>query len=276
MIDGIKASQIKRLFPSPLMDYTKGDKLLVISISDLHMNLRASVLTTGNEYNCKIAEDIFYKTLTDILTRVSCYKFKKIIFTIGGDMMNADNLSNTTKKGTPQDCDKHLYDAYENLLRMTITAIDNLTAYAPVDVIHIPGNHDETVGWQFAKVIEAYYHDSEYVTVDSSPQFRKYYTFGNTLFMFAHDADVKKLPKIIPDECRDIWSQIKYTDVFLQHLHSEQVLSEDHNMRIQRLPTISASSEWSAQNGYSSKRQCKSFIYDYEDGLSDVIYTTIK
>ena len=274
MFDKLKNENIKYI--APAAKYLDGDKLLVISISDLHMNLQASIATAGNDYNCEIAEDIFNQVIADILGKVDQYCFNRIVFTIGGDMLNADNLNNTTTKGTPQSCSEHLYDAYEKLLRMVIAAIDNLLLKAPVDVIHIPGNHDETVGWQFAKIIEAYYRINDYVTVDTSPRARKYYKFGNTLLVFAHDADVKALPKIIPDEARDIWSDIAYTDVFLQHLHSEQILSEDHHMRIQRLPTISANSKWSADKGYSSKRQCKSFIYDAQDGLETVLYTTIK
>ena len=47
-------------------------------------------------------------------------------------------------------------------------------------------------------------------------------------------------------------------------------------MRIQRLPTISAKSKWTNDKGFNSKRQCKSFIYDIDDGLTDVLYTPIK
>ena len=47
-------------------------------------------------------------------------------------------------------------------------------------------------------------------------------------------------------------------------------------MRIQRLPTISAKSNWAVDKGFGSKRQCKTFIYDKEDGLTDVLYTSIK
>ena len=81
---------------------------------------------------------------------------------------------------------------------------------------------------------------------------------------------------LIADEAREYWSDVDTTEVFLQHLHTENVLMEEFNMRIQRLPTISAKSKWTTDNGYSSKRQCKTFIFDIEDGLTDVIYTPIK
>jgi hypothetical protein len=193
-------------------------------------------------------------------------------------MLNADNLNNTTTKGTPQSCDIHLFDAYERLSAMTIKAIDILLdkVKAPIEVIYIPSNHDLTSGFKLAKYIQAWFRNDSRVSVDYSPFPRKYVVFGKTLFVFAHDENVKNLPRIIADEARQYWSFIETTEVFLQHLHSEQILLEANNMRIQRLPTISARGEWTVSKGYGSKRQCKSFIFDLEDGMTDVIYTPIK
>ena len=280
--DDIKAffDNLDRNYSQPthkiVHNYLSGDKLLLIDISDLHLNLQASMLTTGNEYNCDIAEELFFYVLNDILSRTQLYTFEKIIFTIGGDFFNSDTLSNTTTKGTPQTDDVHMFDAYERGCTMTIKAIDMLKEFAPVDVIYISGNHDYVSSWKMAKFIEAWFRNEDLVKVDTSPLPRKYVKFGETLFVFAHDGDLKTLPKLIPDEARSYWSDIKYTEVFLQHLHSEQVLMEDNNMRIQRLPTISAKSKWTNDKGYNSKRQCKSFIYDKNNGLTDVLYTIIK
>jgi hypothetical protein len=257
---------------------TVKSKCLVVNISDLHMNLYASEMTTGNEYNCGKATDCYNKVIHDIVTSelVTRGDIEQVWFTIGGDMLNADNQGGTTTKGTPQDNEVHLFEAFELMLTLVQQAIEALSDIAPVRVIYVPGNHDETVGWQFAKVIEAYYRNEPRVTVDTSPMGRKYYTYGNTLFMFAHDADVKKLPLIIADEARDKWSETVFTDVFLQHLHSEQVLLEDHHMRIQRMPTISGASKWTYDNGFSSHRQHKTFLYDKETGLRSVLYTSIE
>ena len=257
-------------------DYLTGDKLLLIDIADLHLNLSATMLTTGNEYNCDIAERLFFYVINDVLSRTQSYKFNKIIFTIGGDFLNTDNLQNNTTKGTPQDVDTHMFDACERAYAMTIKAIDILADIAPVDVIYIAANHDLVSSWKLSKHIQAWFRNDCRVNVDTTPLPRKYVKFGNTLFVFAHDGDVKNLPKLIADEAREYWSDIGFTEVLLQHLHSEQLLMEENNMRIQRLPTISAKSKWANDKGYNSKRQCKSFIYDKDDGLTDVIYTTVK
>ncbi len=257
-------------------EYLKGNKCLLIDIADLHLNLQATMFSTGNEYNCEIAEKLFFYVISDILSRVEKYQFNKIIFCIGGDMLNGDNLSGSTTKGTPQDSDLLYFDAIEKLYEMTIKAIDILKQKAPVDVIYISANHDELSGYKLAKFIDAWFRNDENVTVDYSPLPRKYVKFGRTLFAFAHDGNIKTLPRLIADEARKYWSDIDTTEVFLQHLHTEQVLTEEYNMRIQRLPTISAKSNWSVNKGFGSKRQCKTFIFDIEDGLTDVLYTPIK
>lgn len=256
--------------------YLEGDKLLLIDISDLHMNLQASMFTTGNEYNCKIAEKLFFYVIEDIVTRTKQYSFNEIVFVIGGDMLNADSITGTTTKGTPQNNDVFYYDACEKLYAMTIKAIDILKNFAPVNVIYCMGNHDEVTGYKLAKYIDAWFRNDDKVFVDYSPMARKYKLFGNTLMCFAHDGKVQTLPALIADEARAYWAQAETVEVFLQHLHTEKVLLEDNNIRIQRLPTISGRSKWSSDKGYSSKRQCKTFIFDKENGLSEVLYTPIR
>ncbi len=256
-------------------NYLKGDKLLLIDIADLHYNLQASLFTTNNDYDVDIAEHNFMKVLTDIINRTNMYKFEKILFVIGGDMMNSDNLKNATTKGTPQDNQLHYYDACEKLYELTIKAINTLSQIAPVNVLHVPGNHDEVTGYTLAKFVDAWYNNINTINVDYKPLPRKYVKYGNTLLCFMHDGKVKDIPALISNEAREYWSQVNTVEVFLQHLHTEQILLENHNIRIQRLPTISGNSKWTNDSGYNSKKQCKSFIFDKEDGLTDVLYTNI-
>lgn len=254
----------------------QGDKCLLIDIADLHMNLQSTMFVTGNEYNCDIAEKLFFEVIEDVINRTRVYDFEKIIFIIGGDMMNADNIGGTTLHGTPQDNELHYYDAYERLCAMTIKAIDYLKDYSCVDVIYVTGNHDETTGFKLAKYVDAWFRNDERVLVDYSPIPRKYRVYGNTLMCFAHTGDIKKLPAVISNEAREYWSQVEMTEVFLQHLHSEMILLEENNIRIQRLPTISGRSKWTNDSGFLSKRQCKSFVFDKTEGLIDILYTPIR
>lgn len=257
------------------VSYGCGDALLVIPMSDLHFNLQATLFTTGNEYNCQIAEQLFFDVISDAIEQSKDYKISKIVLTIGGDMMNADGPTNTTTRGTPQDCDLSYYDACERMYAMTVKAVDMLSHVAPVHVVYVPGNHDNLTGYKLAKYVDAWFRDDADIDVDISPKPRKYFVFGKTLFVFAHDGDIKTLPQLIADEARSVWSDIDFTEVMLQHLHSEQILSEKYAMRIQRLPSVCGLSKWANDSGYRSTKQCKSFVYDKDKGLRRTIYTPV-
>ena len=261
--------------PHKLPEWGEGDKLLLIPLSDLHFNMQATMFNSGNEYDCDSAEKMFFHVIRDILDETTHYRFQRILFTIGGDQMDADSPANATTKGTPQNCDKHYWDACEQMYDMTVKAVDLLASRAPVTVIYVPGNHDKQTGYKLAKYVDAWFRNDERVTVDYSPLPRHYYVFGNTLFVFTHDADVRRLQKLIPDEARDVWGDVQYTEVFLQHLHSEALLFEENNMRAERLPTPVARSVWANEKGYRALRQCKSFVYDELYGRRAVIHTVI-
>jgi UDP-2,3-diacylglucosamine pyrophosphatase LpxH len=249
--------------------------MLLIDIADLHMNLQTSILTTGKDYNCDIAESLFFYVINNILNGTRNYSFEEITFIIGGDMLNADGLTGTTTKGTAQDNDVSYYDAYERLCAMTIKAIDILKNRCRVNVIYVMGNHDEVTGFKLAKYIDAWFRNDDSVHVDYKPIARKYKLYGRTLLVFAHDGKANKLPAVIANEARAYWSHVDTVEVFLQHLHHEEVLVEDNNIRIQRLPTISPNSKWSTDKGFGAKRQCKSFIFDKRYGMTEVFYTPI-
>lgn len=261
--------------PKKMDGWGDGDKLLLVPISDLHFNMLASIFNSGNEYNCDLAEEMFFHIIQDVLNETARYDLKRIVFTIGGDQMDADGVGNTTTKGTPQHCDKHYWDACEQIYAMTVKAVDLFAERAPVDVIYVPGNHDKGTGFKLAKYLDAWFRNDDRVTVDYSPRARHYYVFGKTLFVFTHDADVKRLQKLIPDEARDLWASVDYTEVFLQHLHSEALLSQENSMRIERLPSPVARSVWTDEMGYRAIRQCKSFVYDEEYGRKAVIHTVV-
>ena len=95
-------------------------------------------------------------------------------------MLNGDNLSGSTTKGTPQDSDLLYFDAVEKMYAMTVKAVEMLKQKAPIHVIHINGNHDKLSGYKLAKFIEAWFRNDKKVTVDYSPLPRKYVKQGNT------------------------------------------------------------------------------------------------
>ena len=108
--------------------------------------------------------------------------------------------------------------------KLLIEAIDYLSNFAPVDVIVISGNHDFERMFYVGDTIDMYFSKSKYVTVDNSMKFRKYYKFGNVLLGYTHGGEEKEadLPLLMAQEVPILWSETKYREMHLGHLHHKK------------------------------------------------------
>ncbi|MFA5410170.1 MAG: hypothetical protein WC343_15450 [Bacilli bacterium] len=259
-----------------IANYGQGNNCLLLPIADLHYNLLATTFITGNEYNCQIARDRFLSVIDDNIEQSKDKGICKIIFPVGNDLFNANGINGTTFKGTPQDNEKHIFEAYIELFEIMVEAITRLGNIAPVEVIYIPSNHDKEVCFYFLYNLHTQFKNEKKVDVivDFSPICNKYRRFGNTLMMFTHDAKVDKTGNIILDESCELKDGAKYVEVFLAHLHSEMVKS-DRNVTVRRLTTISGKSAWTVESNYGSNNVCQSFIYNDKYNIRHTLYTMV-
>jgi len=253
-----------------------GNNCLVLPIADLHYGLLCSAFICGSDYDKKIAEENFYKIINETCERIKDRNISKIMFVLGNDMFNADNIAGTTFKGTPQSNDGHLFEAFIQLSEIVINAIETLsdTLKIKVEVVFVPSNHDKTISFNFIYNLNTYFRNNENVDVDYSPLPRKYYKFGNTLFMLTHDIKLSDVAATFLDEASGMLDGIEYFDCLVAHLHSETV-RQDKNLTIRRLPTTSPSSTWANDSNYSSKQVHLSMIYNDKNNITDCMYITV-
>jgi len=276
VFDSLHTDYQNKLYISPIQ-YEKNGNLLIVPIADLHYNLLSDKLSTGNDYNLKMAEKVYYYTLNDVIKRVKDKKFEKVLFVVGNDFINADNLSGTTQKGTPQDNSTSWFNAVEKAPQLIVNGIDMLTKIAPVDVVYIPSNHDLHTMFGIMQTIKAWYRNDDNVNVDGSPLPRKYYKFGKTLLALSHDIKIKEALKIISSEGKNMWSDSEHIICLIAHLHQAMEYEKQGYLEIRRLPTISGWSRWSNNQGYiQSEKKNQSFIVNGEDGITDILNTVIK
>ena len=256
--------------------YKKNGKLLIVPISDFHLNLLSDKLSTGNEYNMQIAEDIFFQVINDVIDRVEGKVFEKILFVTGNDFITSDNTNGTTTRGTPQDNAESWFKAVHKATELIVRAIDMLTEIAPVDVILVPSNHDLHTMFGVIQTVKAWYRGNNNVYVDDSPLPRKYYEFGKTLLTFSHDIKVKDALQIITTEAKDKWSNCEHIVLMLAHLHQAMVYEKQGYLEVLRLPTVSGFSRWSNDKGYiQTEKKNQSFIVSKEYGITDILNTVI-
>lgn len=258
-------------------DSVHNGRCLVVPISDLHLGLLSEKKVSGNDYNLEMAEALYYYAIDDVMSEVSDTEFEKVMFIIGNDFINADNINNTTTKGTPQDCSNQWHTIIDKAIELCINGINKLAAIAPVDVVYAVSNHDYHSMYGIMNVLKAYYRNDERISIYGDPAERKYFKFGSVIMGVSHDLKPDKALEIMSVEAHDMWSSCKSMIWFLGHLHTQMAYSKKGYVEVLRLPTISGWSRWSNQQGYvQTERKNQAFIVDADTGIKTTINTVIK
>ena len=255
-----------------------GKHLLEISIPDLHAGKLAwGAETGGANYDTKIAVDRFETALDALLQRTASFTFERVLLVVGNDLVNIDNKANTTTRGTPQSSDGRLFKTFGIVRRMMTRAIDKLRLVAPVTVMVVPGNHDETVSHFLGDSLECYFHSTPDVTVDNAPTTRKYFHFHKVLLMFTHGDKGKRqdYPLLLATERPDLFGRTTHREVHTGHLHQVR-LQEHHGVRVRISPALTEADAWHAENGYTGNAMgAEAFVWHPEDGLVTMAFYTV-
>lgn len=114
------------------------EDLLLIPLADIHFGLLATRELAGEDYNVTIAKRRVKYVINDILERIENRNISKIIFLIGNDGLNADNIAGTTTKGTPQDNQLNWFETVRQYTDLMIQVIEELEKVAPVMAYFCP------------------------------------------------------------------------------------------------------------------------------------------
>ena len=183
----------------------------VIAPFDLHYGKYASAQEVGTdlEYSKKIARELLFNSLKNVLTKIKHTKVEKFIVPIGSDFFHVDTPRNTTTAGTPQDMDGTFVEMSTEGNKIMIEFIDTLEQIAPVDVYLCAGNHDFTMSHNLLEVLQAWYRNSDRVTVDNQRRDRTYTRYGNCMLGFTHGdgAKYKDLPNLMMRDDKKIFAK---------------------------------------------------------------------
>jgi len=265
---------------SPLVLKIKHEKitnphLLEINIFDLHLGKHAWGKETGEDYDLKIASELFMDCLSDLITHGVHYGIDRILFPVGNDFFNVDNRFNQTSNGTPQSEDTRWQKTFRVGRKLIMEGVTSLSKYAPVDIIVIPGNHDFERTFYLGEVLAAVYYKDANINVDNSPNPRKYYHYGSNLIGFTHGKDEKipELPLIMASEVPELWSQTQYREWHLGHIHHKKEMKwisvEEHKGAVVRfMRSLTPPDGWHHMKGYTgSTRAGEAFIWNKLEGL---------
>lgn len=250
--------------------------LFVPSIPDLHVGKMAWAKETGGDnYDVKIAVSTFKAALDVLMMRASGYQFDRVIFPIGNDLFNSDNVANTTTHGTPQDTDGRFQKTFLQTRTMIIEAIEQLRTFAPVEVLVVPGNHDTLTVWHLGHSLEGYFNRYKDVTINNDPTLRKYAEYGANMLMFTHGNEGKKTdyPLVMATEQPAMFGRTVHREAHTGHLHKSK-LDEFHGVKVRISPALCAIDAWHASKQYSQARAAEAFVYHPVEGpITQVFYS---
>ena len=203
-------------------------------------------------------------------------EISRVIFLLGNDGLNADNIVGTTTSGTPQDNQLNWFETVRQFTDLMVQTIEELKKIAPVLAFFCPGNHDLQSTFMICETLKAYFRNDNSVTIGSEATQRKYFRYGVNMIGFSHDEKESNVAKIMAAEQPEMWGETKYKYFLISHLHHECV-KDDFGVDIRRLPTISGRSYWTNKKGFvGTRKQAQAFIFNETKGLTDVFNIIIQ
>lgn len=248
--------------------------LLEISIPDLHVGKMSWDKETGEDYDIDIAIKRYKDAVQSLISRVDYGTIDRILLPLGNDLLTVDNKMNTTTMGTPQSSDSRFGKIFRTVKTLMVDTIDKLSQIAPVDVLIVPGNHDEATMFTMGELLDVWYRESTQVKIYNSPKLRKYYHYYNNMLMFTHGDKEKhaELGLIAAHEEPKMWGATKFREVHIGHFHKNKTVQyttgdEFPGFKIRILPSLSASDAWHYAQGYLSAKAAKAFVWHQDQGL---------
>lgn len=228
------------------------------------------VQETGNDYNCKIADEIVRRNISKLMDRTpSC---EECLIVNLGDLLHMDNqVHQTERSGNVLDVDGRYARVMDMAIKMIRYCIEYaLMVHGHVTVINCIGNHDDLGALWLQASLKNIYENEDCLTIHSSPTPRHYYNYGNTLIGCTHGSDIKSqdLPLVMATECPEKWSNSKYRYWYTGHIHHDS-LKEIGNVKVESFRAICAKDAWSNSKGYNSGRDMKAIVIDPDYGETE-------
>lgn len=258
-----------------------GQYMAEVNISDLHLGKLCWHGDTPENYDYKIAREMYYQIIGETITRLRGMPIEYITFVWSNDYFNADTIDNTTTAGTRQDVDVRWQKMFNVGVEMLVRGVEMLGEIAPVKIFYTPSNHDEVNGYHALKYMEAWFRRDKNIEIDTDAYPRKYLLYGNTLLGYCHGdkenakgsrEKASRLASLMPLEAAQLWAQSKFREMHTAHLHSEHMINEINGVIVRRISSPSAADTYHSTHGFlGAVRKSQTFIYDKQRGLIHII-----
>ena len=216
--------------------------------------------------------DTYKKALEEELEHITGNYYKKSVLILGGDLLHVDSVNNTTTKGTQLDSTDvraMLDDALEYVEPLLISLSESSHE---VQVISVSGNHDYTLSYMFARILQTEFENYKNIIFDIDLyDHYKATTLGHNFIGVTHgDKGKKNYVSIFASQFPNLWASSSNRELFTGHLHNE--LDKDLGGIFQRqCSTLKPADQWTRDLGVVSRNTLTLVEYN-EDRTRSVIY----
>ena len=265
----------------------KGEHMLVLPQSDIHVGKWSEIAGVGSDYNIKIALERARVGTDELVAKGKLFGVTQFVVCLGNDVLHTDN-GKTTTGGTPQDTDGTWFHNFRMAMQLYVVMIERLAQHADVLLVHMPSNHDWRSGYALSEAVSARFSHHENVKSMVSERHRKYLVYGKNLIMFTHGdgAKEKDLHWHMASEGSEAWSKTKFRYIYLGHVHhKDRKVAGIRNARLEKdligftelitgitpepsedvnieyVRSQAGSDLWHDQSGYTSKPATEAFLH---------------
>jgi len=256
---------------------TQGDNhLFELGLPDLQLGRLVMAEETGrDDINPDIQIGEADKVIDKLIGYVQTFGVTRCLFPVGNDFFDSNSAEMATKHGTPMTDDVRWKRTYQLGCKFLVRTIEKLMQIAPVDVLVIPGNHDEDSIWYLGEYLDAWFAKSDDVSIDNRMMKRKYYAHGKNLIGFTHGYWERnnKLDSLMAYEVPQLWANSTNREWHIgdKHHKVDMVLKTnelENGVVIRILRSLASPSVWEFDKGLvGSQKAAEAFVWHEDDGI---------
>lgn len=267
VVDGM-CSEITPVAPVKKPARKTDDKLLnLYTVSDFHLGMLSWADETGDDWDMRIAEDLFSRWFDAAFQQAPAAGVG--VINLLGDLAHFDSLDAVTPaSGHVLDADTRYQKLVRTMIRMVRRVVDMaLVKHPVVKLLIVQGNHDESGMIWLAEMFSALYDNEPRVFVDTSADVYKMVQHGKTTLFFhhGHKARFDAIEPIMIAKFRKAFGDSEYSYAHVGHLH-HQKLVESRNMIVEQHRTLAAKDAYASRGGWMSGRSANVITYSAEYG----------
>ncbi|AGX84627.1 hypothetical protein [Salmonella phage SETP13] len=267
VIDGMK-SDITPVSAVPPPKKRLNEKLLnLYTVSDFHLGMLAWADESGDDWDMKIAEDLFSKWFDAAFQKAPDAGVG--VINLLGDFAHFDSLDAVTPaSGHVLDADTRYQKLVRYMIRMVRRVVNMaLVKHQSVRLLIVQGNHDESGMIWLAEMFNTLYDNEPRVFVDTSPDVYKMVQHGKTTLFFhhGHKARFDAIEPVMIAKFRKAFGESVYSYAHVGHLHHQKIV-ESRNMIVEQHRTLAAKDAYASRGGWMSGRSANVITYSAEYG----------